>query len=692
MELKSVNVCFDTSSLHGNRIFSGKALFVLQSVWNIFWDFWDVVEFRFFYGVGETIFNCVVICWLLYVGSPWHLRTMPQTMPAWHIVLANTLGSRQGTLYKAPRNAEVKLQDDNVFCKSDYWNLNACRASAPLPLSHQVYITILISFFWGGGLNNPCCLLKENSTRWLCDTRKWYLLQSWARTFSDGILSLVLLICCFSKITHYYQGIFEQKLPRWFRHWRIKKKQRNGSDLLPLSGQFWKHAWAGSAASSLNAASSITSPCMMETWKRSGLENCLLMFIVFFTVNATNILTKVLFFKGGVGHDEWVQPRSLFGMLLRVHQSNHLSVCSHPAERQAFGGQKVENQFCVQTGFLLFLFSERCKQDRNGKKDVGSWAPWLRSFKRSLIFLHLQLQGLLRWGCAEWLLQAIWRFPGMSDKNGWMIQSEVSQTKKMKSSLAVFPCFSPFHTGYVVFNICFSSSFFVGSLATSTKTLIGVCGWRTSIQFLLQLLVIQKLQHHSPSRKMLKGTCQMMQLAFQLQQLHLFVNHPPWPKLSSSLNLLAKSQLWWHWAWVLGKLSHAIWWTTRPSWVQAPTLEYLEQPPRTHDPCSCMQEAHGSQIRPRWGFPIWFFSSPNLIWSNCLSSWISNFSIFLSAGKGLFVETSQWEQSSWVQDSWSWWVGFPALNCSLRFFCWSFPSPSVSNLQTQQEIFSDKLS
>ena len=200
--------------------------------------------------------------------------------------------------------------------------------------------------------------------------------------------------------------------------------------------------------------------------------------------------------------------------------------------------------------------------------------------------------------------------------------------KKMKSSLAVFPCFSPFHTGYVVFNMCFSSSFFVGSFATSTKTLIGVCGWRISIQFLLQLLVMQKLQHHSPSRKMLKGICHMMQLAFQLQQLHLFVNHPPWPKVSSSLNLLAKSQLWWHWAWVLGKLSHAIWWTTRSSWVQAPTLEYLEQPPRTHDPCSCMQEAHGSQIRPRWGFPIWSFSSPNLIWSNCchlgFQIWVSS--------------------------------------------------------------------
>lgn len=370
-------------------------------------------------------FNCVVICWLLYVGSPWHLRTMPQTMPAWHIVLANTLGSRQGTLYKAPRNAEVKLQDDNVFCKSDYWNLNACRASAPLPLSHQVYITILISFFWGGGLNNPCCLLKK-----IHKVIMWHQKVVPSSVMSKDVhwrnLVFSLVDMLFFKNNALLPGNFWTKVTKMIQ--TLKDKEETAQ-------------WFGSPATiraileaCMSRVSSIKSQCCIIhhfTMYDGNLEKVRFGKLFtdvycFFTVNATNILTKVLFFKGGVGHDEWVQPRSLFGMLLRVHQPNHLSVCSHPAERQAFGGQKVENQFCVQTGFLLFLFSERCKQDRNGKKDVGSWAPWLRSFKRSLIFLHLQLQGLLRWGCAEWLLQAIWKFPGMSDKNGWTIQSEVS--------------------------------------------------------------------------------------------------------------------------------------------------------------------------------------------------------------------------------------------------------------------------
>lgn len=211
-------------------------------------------------------------------------------MPAWQIVLGNTLGSRQGTLYKAPRNAEVKLQDDNVFCKSDYWNLNACKASAPMPLSHQVYITTLISFFWG-----------EVKQSLLPSKTKLHKVIMWRQKvvpssvmskdvhWRNLVLSLVDML--FFKNKAFLPGNFEQKFQVshksifrawWFRHRRIKKKQRNGSDLPPLSGQFWKHAWAGSAASSLNAASSTTSPCMMETWKRSGLENCLLMFIVFY--------------------------------------------------------------------------------------------------------------------------------------------------------------------------------------------------------------------------------------------------------------------------------------------------------------------------------------------------------------------------------------------------------------------------
>ena len=125
-----------------------KLFFICRCFETYFWTFRDVVEFR--YSMVLVKQYSIVFCLLLDVVSLWHLRTMPQTMPAWLIVLANTLGARQGTLYKAPRNAEVKLQDDNVFCKNDYWNLNACKASTPLPLSHQIYIMILISVFLGG--------------------------------------------------------------------------------------------------------------------------------------------------------------------------------------------------------------------------------------------------------------------------------------------------------------------------------------------------------------------------------------------------------------------------------------------------------------------------------------------------------------------------------------------------------------
>ncbi|CAK9077334.1 unnamed protein product [Durusdinium trenchii] len=42
------------------------------------------------------------------------------------------------TLYRAPRGAELKSQDDNVWCKCDFWSLTACKASNPLPLSEYV--------------------------------------------------------------------------------------------------------------------------------------------------------------------------------------------------------------------------------------------------------------------------------------------------------------------------------------------------------------------------------------------------------------------------------------------------------------------------------------------------------------------------------------------------------------------------
>ena len=52
------------------------------------------------------------------------------------IALDSTLGCRQGTLYKAPRGAERKFADDNVFAKSDYWCNLVNVATSPLPVSY----------------------------------------------------------------------------------------------------------------------------------------------------------------------------------------------------------------------------------------------------------------------------------------------------------------------------------------------------------------------------------------------------------------------------------------------------------------------------------------------------------------------------------------------------------------------------
>ena len=48
------------------------------------------------------------------------------------VVLDKTLGSRQGTLYKAPRGSERDLKDTNAFCRNDFWALVACKPSQPL--------------------------------------------------------------------------------------------------------------------------------------------------------------------------------------------------------------------------------------------------------------------------------------------------------------------------------------------------------------------------------------------------------------------------------------------------------------------------------------------------------------------------------------------------------------------------------
>lgn len=63
------------------------------------------------------------------------------------VVLEGTLGSKQGTLWKAPRNAEKDSKDTNCFTRNDFWQLVACKASIPLPVGDQVpLVCCMLSF------------------------------------------------------------------------------------------------------------------------------------------------------------------------------------------------------------------------------------------------------------------------------------------------------------------------------------------------------------------------------------------------------------------------------------------------------------------------------------------------------------------------------------------------------------------
>lgn len=62
-------------------------------------------------------------------------RCFPCVLPGWIVALETTLGSKQGTLFKAPRNADKPKDDSNVWTKSDYWNLLANKPTVPLQTS-----------------------------------------------------------------------------------------------------------------------------------------------------------------------------------------------------------------------------------------------------------------------------------------------------------------------------------------------------------------------------------------------------------------------------------------------------------------------------------------------------------------------------------------------------------------------------
>lgn len=51
------------------------------------------------------------------------------------MVCESTLGSKQGTLWKTPRNAERETKDSNTWTKNDFWTVVACKPSTPLATS-----------------------------------------------------------------------------------------------------------------------------------------------------------------------------------------------------------------------------------------------------------------------------------------------------------------------------------------------------------------------------------------------------------------------------------------------------------------------------------------------------------------------------------------------------------------------------
>lgn len=129
-------------------------------------------------------------------------RTFPSTLTAWMVVLDTTLGARQ-TFYKAPRNSDRPLADDNVFTKNDFWNLISCKPSQPLALSNltSVWMCLFVSLFlcllvgWLVHLLVVCLLVRllfcllSHLARWLRDTREWHFLQPWAGQIFDSSFS-----------------------------------------------------------------------------------------------------------------------------------------------------------------------------------------------------------------------------------------------------------------------------------------------------------------------------------------------------------------------------------------------------------------------------------------------------------------------------------------------------------------------
>ncbi len=209
-------------------------------------------------------------CFVSFTLVVWDDRTLPASLPGWMVVCESTLGSKQGTLWKAPRNAERETKDSNVWTKNDFWTIIACKPSAPLAISDlSGFISVI---FVGLRFSNMILSfslreLRAKVTMWPLKVVHFCLMSKadlWPRPACNYHDSVFMCFTFFS-----FLDIQSSSQTICLKH-RTKKRQPNGFPLQkPLSpclklasheSPLWKgrHCWY------------ITLPSMMATSKRLG--------------------------------------------------------------------------------------------------------------------------------------------------------------------------------------------------------------------------------------------------------------------------------------------------------------------------------------------------------------------------------------------------------------------------------------
>ena len=193
------------------------------------------------------------------LSFPW--RTFPQSIPAYMVCLENTLGAKQGTLFRAPRGSDRPVQDDNAFARCDYWNLLANKPQPPLNVGHSPTASGCVFWNWHAFFPHffmcPTHLGDEATT--------WHQSRPHFSHMSMGEALLMLaenifLECEFMWLfmVSYIHGV----------HIRTKKKLPSGCQHQAFFRAFFSHCWAGWARWRDSVCWCTTKHCTMAYWRR----------------------------------------------------------------------------------------------------------------------------------------------------------------------------------------------------------------------------------------------------------------------------------------------------------------------------------------------------------------------------------------------------------------------------------------